>query len=107
MRAWELSGVLEEDAQLQSYPYQFKVISVKGEVATLASPRSAQVPAVKFLAILYPQLSGKGADSPAMVEAQKELAKYQAHARELIPDIERVRWQIDRDWDMQRGVILQ
>jgi hypothetical protein len=109
-RVWELNDLLEEDPQLSRYPYQFEVLSLDNGVATLTTPRSPQVPAVRFLGILYPQLANKQANNPDVIAAQKELADHQARAKELIlaqPDVSRVRWQIDRTWYTEHGVMLQ
>jgi hypothetical protein len=109
-RVWELNDLLEDDPQLSKYPYHFEVVSLDSGVATLTTPRSSQVPAVRFLGILYPQLANKQANNPDMIAAQKELADHQARAKELIlaqPDVNQVRWQIDRTWYTEHGVMLQ
>lgn len=109
-RVWELNALLEADQTLSRYPYQFEVLSLSNEVATLSSPRSAQVPAVRFLTVLYPRLANKQANDPDMIAAQKELAAIQARAKELIlkqADVKQVRWQIDRAWYTAHGIILQ
>jgi hypothetical protein len=109
-RVWELNGLLEDDPQLSAYPYRFEVLSLDNGVATLTTPRSPQVPAVRFLGILYPQLANRRDNDPDVIAAQKELAEHQGRAKELIlaqPDVDRVQWQIDTAWYAEHGVVLQ
>ena len=109
-RVWELNDLLEDDPQLSAYPYQFRVLSLENGIASLSSPRSSQVPAVRFLGIIRPQLANRQDNDPDVIAAQKELASLQARAKELIlaePDVERVYWQIDTGWYVEHGVMLQ
>ena len=108
-RAMALNDLLEDDAQLAAYPYRFQVVAVEGDTAVITSPRSPEVPAVHFLAVLHPALAGKNPNDPALVAAEQELAAHQGRARELIlaePDIDTVRWRLDRAWYAERGVVL-
>jgi len=109
-RVWELNDLLEKDPQLNAYPYRFQVLSVENGLATLTTPRSSQVPAVRFLGIIYPQLANRQDNDPDVIEAQKTLADLQAHARQLTlsqPDVSRVQWQIDTAWYAKHGIIIQ
>lgn len=109
-RVWELNDLLENDPQLRTYPYRFEVLSLENGIATLTTPRSPQVPAVRFLGIIYPQLANRQENDPDVIAAQKELAERQGRARELIlaqPDVDRVHWQIDTAWYAEHGVVLQ
>ena len=109
-RVWELNDLLEDDPQLSSYPYQFRVLTLENGIASVSSPRSSQVPAVRFLGIIRPQLANRQDNDPDIIAAQKELASLQARARELIlaePDVDRVYWQIDSVWYAEHGVMLQ
>ena len=109
-RVWELNDLLEDDPQLSSYPYQFRVLTLENGIASVSSPRSSQVPAVRFLGIIRPQLANRQDNDPDVIAAQKELASLQARARELIlaePDVDRVYWQIDSAWYAEHGVMLQ
>ncbi|GAB6039440.1 hypothetical protein [Endothiovibrio diazotrophicus] len=108
-RAGELSDRLAGEPRLAAYPYRFKVVAVDGGTATLTTPRSPQVPAVRFLAILHPELAGKGTNDPAVVAAQRELGEVQGLARKRVlaeSGIERVRWEVDRQWYHEHGVML-
>lgn len=77
---------------------------------TLTSPRSAEVPAIRFLELIHPELAGLSTDDPKVVAAQKSLAGHQARARSRVlaePDVQRVRWRIDRDWYTDHGIVLR
>jgi hypothetical protein len=109
-RVWELNELLEQDPPLRAYPYRFEVLSLDGGTATLTTPRSSQVPAVRFLGIIYPQLANRQENDPDVIDAQKALAEHQARAKELVlsqPDVSRVQWQIDTAWYASHGIMLQ
>jgi hypothetical protein len=104
-----LNTLLEEDAELASFPYQFRVVAVRNGIATMHTPRSADVPVVRVIGILYPHLAGRSADSPDFRKAQLELARIQKRAKQIVisdPTIKRVHWTLDRDWLSGHGVIL-
>lgn len=108
--ASRLNQLLEADAELAAYPYQFRVASLQGGVTTMKSPRSIDVPVARFLAIIEPRLAGKDADHPDMMAAQATLAYHQKRAQEIVesqPEVTAVRWTLDRDWYAVRGVALQ
>ena len=108
-RVWELNKLLETDSQLSHYPYRFKVIEIDGSSATLSSPRSSKVAAIRFLNILYPGLARKSPNHPDVIKAQKELASVQKHAKKLImaqPEIKSVQWRVDQSWYSQHGIML-
>jgi hypothetical protein len=109
-RVGELNNLLKDDNQLSKYPYQFKVLDLDHGVATLTSPRSAQVPAVRFLAIIFPHLDSRDTNSPDMIAAQKELANLQSKAKKLVlqqSDVNQVIWKIDQGWYLDHGIMLQ
>ena len=106
-RAAGLNDLLREDPLVADYPYPFRVQSVKNGIAAMYTPRSASMPAVRFLAMLRPDLAGHSPDDPVMVVAQQQLARVQARAKELViaePDIDDVRWVPDISWYERRGV---
>lgn len=108
-RVWELNAILESDAELASYPYPFRVLSLEDGVAILSTPRNFEVPAIRFLAVISPELANKPQDHPDMIAAQERLIHYQKRAQALIdeqPDITAVRWELDRDWYAKRGISL-
>jgi hypothetical protein len=109
-RVGALNDILEADKQLASYPYQFRVISLDKSVANMTSPRSAQMSAIQGLRVMFPQLEGKSAVSPEMIEAQKRLANMQSRAAGLIKaeeDVRSVRWKLDERWLSRNGVYVE
>lgn len=109
-RVGELNDLLADDPVLADYPYRFRVVALEDGVATLTTPRSYEVPAVRALAIIEPRLAGRSTDDPEVVAAQKRLAEHQGHASELVlaePDVQRVRWRLDRAWYADHGVVLR
>ncbi|MCF7983719.1 MAG: hypothetical protein K9L70_04895 [Thiohalocapsa sp.] len=106
-RVWELNEMLEADPQLSDYPYQFRVVDVEQGTATLSTPRSFKVPAMRFLEIIEPGVAGKAQDDPAMLAAQQDLIDHQKRAQGLVlaqPDVERVDWELDVKWLAAHGV---
>jgi hypothetical protein len=104
-----LNGLLEADSELESFPYQFRVIAVRNGIATMHTPRSAAVPVVRVIGILYPHLAGRSADSPDFQQAQLELARIQKRAKQIVisdPAIKTVHWSLDRNWLTGHGVIM-
>lgn len=108
--AARLNDILASDAELATYPYQFRVESLKDGVATLKSPRSFDLPVIRFLPVIDPRLVGKDANHPDMMAAQAALAHHQKRAQEIVelqPEVKAVRWVLDRDWYAARGITLQ
>lgn len=108
-RVNEFNKILAADADLADYPYQFQVVDFADGVATVSSPRNFQMPAYRFLRIIEPSLANKAQDDPAMVAAQESLIHHQKRAQALVeeqPDVDRVRWQLDRDWYAKRGISI-
>jgi hypothetical protein len=59
---------------------------------------------------MFPQLEGKSAVSPEMIEAQKRLANMQSRAAGLIKaeeDVRSVRWKLDERWLSRNGVYVE
>ena len=105
----KLNTLLSENTDLAAYPYRFRVLSLEDGVATVSTPRSAEFPAYRALAILYPQLRGISPDSSAMFDAQQEMARVQGIARNIVAksdDVNRVMWQLDENWLLSEGVDL-
>lgn len=104
-----LNATLQADAELSAYPYPFRVIAVEETTAVMSSPRSAQVSVLQFFKITRPELDMQNPDSPTYIKAQKQLAQVQEKAGKLIkaqPEINDIRWEIDRHWYAQRGLII-
>lgn len=108
-RAAELNRILSDDPLVAGYVYQFRVRSVQNGVAEVFSPRSAEASAMRFLGLVRPELRRLDAEDSEMIAAEQELARVQAHTRALLldqPDVDRVRWVLDRAFYESRGVVL-
>ncbi len=106
-QVWELDQVLEADPLVSSYPYRFRVVSFENGVATISTPRSFDVPAYRFLAIIHPNLTNKADNDPQAIAAQQELIDHQKRAQGLIlaqPQVESVQWELDTQWLAARGI---
>ncbi|QFU77702.1 hypothetical protein EY643_00745 [Halioglobus maricola] len=109
-RVGELNDLLDADAELAAYPYSFRVLSLEEGVASMSSPRSAQLSAIQGLRILFPELETESAISPAMMAAQEQLAAVQSRAGKLVgahENVNRVRWVLDERWLARHGVYVQ
>ncbi len=106
-RVSDINDTLAADAELAGYVYRFRVLSLNNGVAQLGSPRSFDVPVIRFLGVIHPELKGRAQDDPAVVAAQEELVKHQKRAMELVqgqPDVRSVRWVLDEAWYRERGL---
>jgi hypothetical protein len=106
-RVWELNAMLEADPQIADYPYRFRVVALDDGVAAISTPRSFDLPAYCFLAIIYPNLANKADNDPEVIAAQQELIDHQKRAQGLVlaqPDVESVRWELDTQWLSARGI---
>ncbi|MDD5329742.1 MAG: hypothetical protein PHX38_07045 [Sulfuricella sp.] len=86
---------------LKSYPYPFRVVDMEGPVAVMSTPRSSAMPVYRMIRAIDPSLSGKSADNPDFVAAEKALAKVQTEARQIVlaqPGVAEVKWELDRNW---------
>ena len=102
-RSRELTAAIEQQAspKLKAYPYRFRVMKVENGTASLSTPRNYEVPAMKFLAVLYPEINTKNPNDPAFIAAETLLGEVQSEARAIVlaqPGIHDVRWELDRDW---------
>jgi hypothetical protein len=108
-RVYELNKLIKNDHILADYPYQFHVKTFTNGIAELTTPRSADIPAVRFLSIVYPELKGKSTEDPRLIMAEQKLETLQTHAKQLIlsqPDVEKIRWVLDSDWYIQQGIFF-
>jgi hypothetical protein len=109
-RAGEINGLLEDDPLVASYPYAFRVLAVENGVARVSSPRSYEVPVMRFLVVIHPELGGRAQDAPEMMAAQADLVKVQKRVAEIVKgqaDVRSVRWVLDRQWYSDRGISLK
>jgi hypothetical protein len=108
-RVWELNAMLEADPQIAAYPYPFRVVALDDGVAAISTPRSFDLPAYRFLAIIHPNLANKADNDPEVIAAQQELIDHQKRAQGLVlaqPDVESVRWELDTQWLAARGIAV-
>ncbi|MFB1488209.1 MULTISPECIES: hypothetical protein [unclassified Thiocapsa] len=108
-QVWELDQVLDTDPKISQYPYRFRVVSFENGVATISTPRSFDVPAYRFLAIIHPNLTNKADNDPEMIAAQQGLIDHQKRAQGLIlaqPQVETVEWELDTQWLAARGITV-
>jgi len=106
-RVAQINGWLAGDAELAAYPYAFTVLHINNGVAFVSSPRSAQVPVMRFLHYAFPALQGKDVQHPDMMAAQDRLVAVQSRAAELVqthPQVNAVRWVLDERWFSERGI---
>jgi hypothetical protein len=117
-RSRQLTGVIEAQAseKLKNYPYKFWVMKVSGDevsgstngsTAFLSTPRSFELPALKMLAVLYPEINTKNPNDPAFIAVEQLLGEVQTEARAIVlaqPGIKEVRWELDRDWLVAHGI---
>ena len=103
----ELNERLAANAELAGYPYRFRVLDLDGTVATLGTPRSPEFPAHSALMILFPELRKEPLDSEVLVAAQREMARIQYLAKDIVersPAVEQVTWKLDEVWLRSNGV---
>jgi hypothetical protein len=108
-RLGEIDQMLQQDPEIAAYPYKFRALGIQGRTAVMSSPRSTSLPAVRFLGMIRPGLAQKSEQDPDMIAAQKELGSLQSKVRELVlsrPDIDKIRWQLDKEWYASRGIFL-
>ncbi len=106
-KVWELDDVLISDTILASYPYKFRVRAFKDGVAIISTPRSFDIPVMRFLEIINPRVAGKAQDDPEMIAAQQDLIDHQKRAMGLMlaqPGVDSVDWQLDTAWLADHGV---
>ncbi|WP_148863467.1 hypothetical protein [Marinobacter fonticola] len=96
-----LNDRLQSDPQLSSYPYLFRVLRVDGDTAVMTSPRSYEVTTREALGTLFPGMQPLNEDHRDWQRAEREFARLQARAGNLILEdsrIDRVRWELDANW---------
>jgi hypothetical protein len=106
-QVWEINDVLDADPELTDYPYQFRVKRFENGVATISTPRNFQVPAIRFLEVIHPELAGLAQDDPKMIAAQQGLIDHQKRTQGLVlaqPGVDRVDWELDVQWLSDHGV---
>ena len=108
-RVRELNQQLESVDEINSFPFEFKVIRIDNGTATLSSPVSTELPCGKIIGVIYPSIKGKSLLSPEYQKAQKLLARVQMRVGKIVKsntDINKIIWELDRRWLIQNGVSL-
>lgn len=106
-----LNEALEQVASpaLRNYPYAFRVVRLEGESAVMGTPRSYEMPVVRMIGTLYPNLAGKAPDHPDFIAAEKELAQMQSEARQIVlsqSGVSTVKWELDQNWLIAHNIPL-
>jgi hypothetical protein len=105
----DLNDLIEQDADIAGYPYQFQVLRIQNGIAVMSTPRSSEFPVYRALGVLFPHLSNRSQDNPDIMKAQQELARIQKRAQAIVMDsgkVKSVRWELDKDWLSQHGILL-
>lgn len=108
-RIWQLNELLQQDEVIAQYPYDFRVLTFLGGVATITSPRASTVPEEWYLTVIDPALAGKAADAPEVTAARERLYGTEMRIIALMlsqDDIDSVVWTLDRAWYHRHGVKL-
>ncbi|WP_246166640.1 hypothetical protein [Marinobacter salinexigens] len=96
-----LNERLKADSVVSSYPYQHRVLRVEGNTAIMSSLRSLSTPTQQALEAVFPSMRNLGDNHRDWQRAERELAQLQAKAAAIVlsdPGIDRVRWELDRNW---------
>jgi hypothetical protein len=108
-RARQINNAIETQgsALLRNYPYRFRAIRVSGDTAVLSTPRNVQVPALRFLGVIHPEVNVMDANDPAFIAIEKELAGVQTEVMAIAQaqeGIKRVQWELDKAWLAKHGI---
>ncbi len=68
-QVWRLNGLLDDEPTLAAFSYRFRVLELVDGVASVTTPRTAEMPAARFLGILRPELAGRREDDAALIAA--------------------------------------
>lgn len=103
-RGYEVIGLnnqLQADAELDDYPYLFRVLRVDGGTAVMSTLRSRDVSIRQALETLFPGMRSLAHDHREWQRAEREYARLQARAGNLVTagaGIDRIRWELDSNW---------
>ncbi len=106
----EINDLLKQDKIVSSYPYKFRLLRLSNGVAVLSTPRTSEFPVYKALGVIYPHLANRAQDNPDLVQAQQQLAEVQKRVSRIVMEsdnVQQVKWELDRIWLAQHGVVLQ
>jgi len=105
----ELNDLLEREPAVAGYPYRFQVLRVANGIAVISTPRSSAFPVYRALGIIDPHLANRSQEDPDVMKAQQELAEVQKRVKSIVTEsdgINRVQWELDRNWLSRNGVQL-
>lgn len=97
----QLNQAIQADGELRNYPYPFRVLRLDGDVAVMSTLRSPQITTRDALQYLFPSLRSLGETHREWQRAEREFARLQARAGELVlrnEKIQRLRWELDENW---------
>ena len=101
MTVINLNNGIQEHSELADYPYPFRVLRVEGSTTVMSTIRSPHIATTQALRELFPSLRGVSENSREFQRAEREFARLQARASEVVlasPSVERVRWELDDNW---------
>jgi len=96
-----INNIVMEDTEINAYPYPFRILRKEGNTAIMGSLRSTEIPASTALKILFPELKDTPDGGKVMQHAQKQMARLQAKAKEIVlrnSDFDSVNWELDENW---------
>lgn len=109
-RVNQLNAALLNNPTIANYPFPFRVLSLERGVATVSSPRSAEVSVLVFIGLAYPGLKGKDGDDPRVIAAEKQLAEVQGRVKKTLlaePGVDSVQWKLGSEWFGHKGLYLR
>jgi hypothetical protein len=104
-----LNEQLSNNEVIKSFPYRFKVLRINDRTAVLNSPVSTEMPCGQVIPAMFPEIKGKSLLSDEYQQARIQLAEVQTLIENLVkadPDIDKVSWELDKNWLLQHGINL-
>lgn len=101
MTVINLNNGIQEHSELADYPYPFRVLRLEGSTAVMSTLRSPRIATSEALRELFPSLRGVNENSREFQRVEREFARLQARASEVVlasPSVERIRWELDANW---------
>lgn len=96
-----LNHQLRQDPVLEQYPYGFRVIRQEDGEAVVGVLHTGRESLVASLRLMFPELADSPDDSWAMRLAEKEYARMQARAQQIVSQqgqFDLIRWELDETW---------
>ncbi|MDX1589943.1 MAG: hypothetical protein R3296_13475 [Oleiphilaceae bacterium] len=105
-----LNNAIQSNEQLAAYPYPFRVLRVEGQTAVMSTLRSPSVATGEAMKTLFPSLANHQPHSRELQRVEREFARLQALASEVVLEraaVRRVRWELDENWYYLNGMALK